>query len=543
MEAWLSAVRRAIERCVVDRRSDIERVIQPLSERWVARQPNLSHEATAALAEAEVLRVRAEVAALDAAAAEKRLRRTVAIAASTLFDVRQRATMRVCFAAISAAGAQHAAEQRKPSRPVWPFGPASTSASRGGRRHQWQDHGPQAQQLAVTRPPEPACTGAEGGSSAAQSFRVEHDENLFATPPRTATLARPSFPEHMRMATTGMSGGGASAAGAHYVVELETRSSSHALSPGGPLSAATAVSGGPMTGNTVGQVSWQARATASALELAEAEGLHDLRVEALVGTLNRSHTRLARTCARLRDRHALRLCLHALRAYAAWRCAARGRRARAVLSHGVCDRRLLRVLLTAWRLHAVRASELRSERQAVAEVVGERLALAEDDFAELRCGVLERAVLLRERVAVVVGRRAHQRLLASCWLALRLWAAHQRLLGERQAWRDLFRSIRSESRFRGVMDRHGIASPEAGTGSPKAATATPAHDSPSSRSALASAAAVRANLQRLEGMCGRASGSCASVPLPASSVQGAHGGSLTPPDPANPDPTGDHTTP
>ena len=44
--------------------------------------------------EADVLRVRA-VAALDAAALRKSLRRTQNVAASTLFDVRQRATMKV----------------------------------------------------------------------------------------------------------------------------------------------------------------------------------------------------------------------------------------------------------------------------------------------------------------------------------------------------------------------------------------------------------------------------------------------------------------
>ena len=36
------------------------------------------------------------------------------------------------------------------------------------------------------------------------------------------------------------------------------------------------------------------------------------------------------------------------------------------------------------------------------------------------------------------------RTLAACWGAIRLWAAHGRLLGERQAWRELLLSLQAE---------------------------------------------------------------------------------------------------
>lgn len=83
----------------------------------------------------------------------------------------------------------------------------------------------------------------------------------------------------------------------------------------------------------------------------------------------------------------------------------------------------------------------------VVEVVNERLSEAEKHYALLQHEQQAQATAQRLKLAEFATSKARQRILASCWLAIRLWVAHQRLLGERQSWRDLLQSLQAEVQF------------------------------------------------------------------------------------------------
>jgi hypothetical protein len=171
-------------------------------------------------------------------------------------------------------------------------------------------------------------------------------------------------------------------------------------------------------------------ASSFALELAEAAERSDVQLQSLVSQLRSGRQKLARVVSTLRASHYLRLCLHALKAHAAVQVATRGSQRGVALTATLCRRHVVRAVFVSWRL-AVRARiNANLQTNELASVVSDRLSAAEAHYADLRRR-------LRDRAVVAVASHVRRRLLAACWLALRLAAAHHRLLGERHAWRTL----------------------------------------------------------------------------------------------------------
>ena len=122
----IDRVKDSITQCL-----SIVRARQELHEQLSASELEARENA----AEAAVLRTRAEVALLDAEVLRKSLKRAQSLAASQLYDVRQKALMQICFRAIKADGATQVAAAVKAAQPspAWPFGPAAASANRRNR--------------------------------------------------------------------------------------------------------------------------------------------------------------------------------------------------------------------------------------------------------------------------------------------------------------------------------------------------------------------------------------------------------------------------
>lgn len=344
---WIIDMQHALVRCLTDPLGDLQRSI---SKPHHGFRSSAAEEAQAAIVEADVLRVRAEVAALDAAALRKSLRRTQNVAASTLFDVRQRATMKVCFHAIVAEGAQRMAEHARAGKPqpVWPFGPASATPSRRNRQQEQVQHQrlqhqrlQQQEEHPVAAPGDSCGNGGCGGALGGAIGQVAPHDCACGKELVTTAAAASMTPTVVATPPS---------------TETADRSIASGIEPCGSRPT-------PSDGGTPDGCSWQSRATATALELAEAEELHDAHINALVGMLNKAHGRLAHAMARLRASHYMRLSLQAMRAYAAERVAFRGRRMHTALTRTLSNRLLLRASLTAWRLYALRTSELKQQRR------------------------------------------------------------------------------------------------------------------------------------------------------------------------------------
>ena len=153
----------------------------------------------------------------------------------------------------------------------------------------------------------------------------------------------------------------------------------------------------------------------------------------------------------MRRRYLARMCLHALRAHAAERVAWRGSRSGVLLAATLSTRHVARAALIAWHLAATRSAERRQQTEAVVAVVSERLGEAEGHFESLVSEQVRSRLATRDALVEQLAQRKRERVLCACWLAIRLAAYHHRLIGERQAWRDLLFEMQSEQHFRYSM--------------------------------------------------------------------------------------------
>jgi hypothetical protein len=275
----------------------------------------------------------------------RRLRRTQTLCANQLFDVRTRCLLRVCFHALWAAravGDEDDAEDTLAWQSLPPSRPGSSASGEAGgeasgeAREWWAGEG----------------EGDEGVGGLGLG-----EASGAATPISARTAGSP---------------------GSSRVGGLSSRST--VLSPSMRSVGSVRLSryGERRLASSTASVAASRRSTGSALlELAEAEERHEAQIASFVGTIRQSKAKLVATVGRLRTRHTMRLCWHAIRAHAAEANAARGARHGVGVAARMSRRRTLRLLLMAWRLVARREADRRGDRQEIVAVVSERLAAAE----------------------------------------------------------------------------------------------------------------------------------------------------------------------
>ena len=391
---------------------------------------------TGSAAENEALRGQLHTAQLENEALRRQLLRSQTLCANQLYDLRMRNMVQSCFYALSRA-------QQKPAEALllgaYPY---ST---------------PQ-------QPPHALVTPAAGSRGAPSSRYPSGDAATPSCGPR------------------------APASGEWWTA---TGEASDWWSAGAP-DASSGVARGPAVPRHVvvsGSTATRGAPLSPTLDLVEAEERHDAQISSFMQALRASKSRMGKVLVRARQRHLLRHCLRALRAFAAEQLAWRGAKGGVLLAERVGGRLLLGATFVAWRLTASSAAEKREQTRAVVAVVSERLVEAEGHFDSLVAGQMRLRLQARDRLVGLLAGRHRERLLRSCWLALRLAATHHRLIGERQAWRawpgvpstaprplpahtayahplvragDLFHELQSEQNFRLSMTR---AQGQAGSGS------------------------------------------------------------------------------
>ena len=139
------------------------------------------------------------------------------------------------------------------------------------------------------------------------------------------------------------------------------------------------------------------------------------QVRHLFALLKRRQSNVLTLVGGVRLRAVLRLCLAAMRAYAAESLAWRGARSGVLVAARAATRHVARAAFVAWKLIAIRNSEERERTAAISAVVTERLAAAEGHFASLLARQLSTAALLKSRLADVAAQRSSIRLLGVCW--------------------------------------------------------------------------------------------------------------------------------
>ena len=391
--AALSQLRDALERCVQASSGPIERCVR--STRAEAENCVRVVAKARAETEAKALHQQVEAGALEAESLRRKLQRTQALCANHLFDLRTRYTLQSCFHALS-----DARQPRSQSLENFAYGTPFRDAAES-------DVGvtPARAGLSVTigdaTPRSPRCgtstCGAAGSSSAAG-----------ALPPSGDWWDLP--------------------------LEVNTRRASREPEFAAPASPRSTRS-----------------TTTSVFELVDAEERHDAQIASFVRALRNSKTKLASSVDHMRRRYLVRMCLHALRAHAAERVAWRGSRSRVLLTATLSTRHVARAVLIAWRLAAMRSAERRQQTEAVVAVVSERLTQAEGHFGSLVSEQVRSRLAARDALVEHLAQRKRERVLCSCWLAIRLAAYHHRMIGERQAWRDLLFEMQTEQHYQYSM--------------------------------------------------------------------------------------------
>ena len=420
--------------------------------------------------EMDAMRVRAEADALDAEATRRQLRRMQVLCANSLYDVRQRSMMRLCFQALqrhAPAGRGHGAGSGSTMR-GWPGGLAPRRKLPG--EASWPSSVSSSLRNSPVR-------------TAVSPTRVAGNRRVGRAP---AAAERLSLPESIggRLAHSLASdshGGGNSDA-----LTSTTTAASASLGMCGdygatPSQAAAGLGDectfgdppGPAastTGTTAAGTTTTIRrglpsdeeafaayaASRRAVAAYEAEEVHEEKIARLLSQLSSRRARVLTLTLRVRKHALLRQCVHAWRGVAAECIAWRGVRAGVMLAARAATRHVARAAFVAWKLIATRSIEERERTAAISAVVTERLAAAEGHFASLLAKQLSTAAALKARLAGQVVRRSELRVLALCWHGLRLWAAHHRLLGERQAWRDLLLELQTDPNRAQMLGPHAV---------------------------------------------------------------------------------------
>ena len=182
---------------------------------------------------------------------------------------------------------------------------------------------------------------------------------------------------------------------------------------------------------------------AVALESAEHEERRDAQLYGFIQRFRTEKERLGNMASLQRVRTTARLCLHALRSHAAERVAWRGTKYGVALTAIMGNRTIVWTAFIAWRMDTRREAEKRHQTQEVVNVVQQRLLAAEGHFESLVDAQVRKRLSLRDKYVATRRHLWRERLLRICWLALRMWSYNQRMLDERQAWRDLFHNIKA----------------------------------------------------------------------------------------------------
>ena len=321
-------------------------------------------------------------AANDAEILRRQLIRTQTLCANQLYDVRLRCTLRLCFRALQKAGGAPPAAEAAPS----------DETPRRSRKLLGYDE--------TLAPGEPAPLVPYGGSPD-MTFLSPHQRRLLQDP--------------FLLGLNGSAGGGMSG-----------------LRDG--LSNRTSKSGGRY-GITP--------TMAVALESAEHEERRDAQLYGFIQRFRTEKERLGTMASLQRVRTTARLCLHALRSHAAERVAWRGTKYGVALTAIMGNRTIVWTAFIAWRMDTRREAEKRHQTQEVVNVVQQRLLAAEGHFESLVDAQVRKRLSLRDKYVATRRHLWRERLLRICWLALRMWSYNQRMLDERQAWRDLFHNIKA----------------------------------------------------------------------------------------------------
>jgi hypothetical protein len=421
--------------------------------------------------EVDAMRLRAEADALDAEAARRQLRRMQVLCANSLYDVRQRSMMRLCFQALqhhAPAGRGHGAGSSSTMR-GWPGGLAPRrklpgEASRPSSVSSSLRNSPVRTAMSPTRAADSrrasrAPAAAErlslpesiGGSLAHNLASASHGGGSSDALASAATAASAS------LGTCGDFGDfGATPSHAAGLGDYGTFGDP----PGPAASAAGTTAAGTGTARRGLPSDEEAFAAYAASRRAvaayEAEEVHQEKIARLLSQLSSRRARVLSLTLRVRKHALLRQCVHAWRGVAAESIAWRGVRAGVMLAARAATRHVARAAFVAWKLIATRSVEERERTAAISAVVTERLAAAEGHFASLLAKQLSTAAALKARLAGQVVRRSELRMLALCWHGLRLWAAHHRLLGERQAWRDLLLELQTDPNRAQMLGPHAV---------------------------------------------------------------------------------------
>ena len=453
MAAGVDELRAAIERCVAGTTPGLEQCLPKpgaIQPSVAAAQPSsLAPSTLPASEENEALQVRLRAAEHEAETLRRQLHRTQSLCASALFDLRSRHALRACFYALVRQPVEALMESYATPQPPGAHGtpgkkrgassaaPSSalrstddgdwwTAPSIGGEDDWWSagggEYGLEPMSL---RPSSTAAStrngdsAPRGGGRAVGSLRhagvwvAERADELSQLRERAEAL-----------------GGGLLSASSSASRLRSSRQKSHG---GGIYS------------------SPDSPASPTQLDLLEAEERHDAQIASFMHALRASKQRLSSAFLRERTRHMLRLCLHALRAFANEQLAWRGSKHGVMVADKVSGRLLVGAVFVAWRLAASSATAKREQTRAVVAVVSERLVEAEGHFEALVSDQVRLRLQTRERLVGVLAARHRERLMRACWLALRLAASHHKLVGERHAWRDLMQELHAEHQFQHAM--------------------------------------------------------------------------------------------